>query len=65
MTYRSLRLLPLEMFPTEGDVQELALPQLDHVIDVGRGGASVGAVLIRDGSLYYAVAGNVRIAVLR
>ncbi len=34
-------------------------------LDDGRGGASVGAVLIRDGSLYYAVAGNVRIAVLR
>lgn len=34
-------------------------------LDDGRGGASVGAVLIRDGFLYYAVAGNVKVAVCR
>lgn len=34
-------------------------------LDDGRGGASVGAVLIRDNQLYYAVAGNVKIAVYR
>ena len=34
-------------------------------LDDGRGGASVGAVLIRDGRLHYAVAGNIRIAVFR
>ncbi len=34
-------------------------------LDDGRGGASVGAVLIKDGRLYYAVAGNVKIAVCR
>lgn len=34
-------------------------------LDDGRGGASVGAVLIRDSHLYYAVAGNVKIAVYR
>lgn len=34
-------------------------------LDDGRGGASVGAVLIRDGYLYYAVAGNVKVAVCR
>jgi len=34
-------------------------------LDDGRGGASVGAVLIRDGCLYYAVAGSVKIAVCR
>lgn len=34
-------------------------------LDDGRGGASVGAVLIRDGFLHYAVAGNVKIAVFR
>lgn len=33
--------------------------------DDGRGGASVGAVLIKDNYLYYAVAGNVKIAVYR
>lgn len=34
-------------------------------LDDGRGGASVGAVLIRDNQLYYAVAGNVKVAVYR
>ena len=34
-------------------------------LDDGRGGASVGVVLIRDGCLYYAVAGSVKIAVCR
>lgn len=34
-------------------------------LDDGRGGASVGAVLIRDSHLYYAVAGNVMVAVYR
>ncbi len=34
-------------------------------LDDGRGGASVGSVLIRDNRLYYAVAGNVKIAVCR
>lgn len=34
-------------------------------LDDGRGGASVGAILIRDNYLYYASAGNVRIAVYR
>lgn len=34
-------------------------------LDDGRGGASVGAVLIRDNYLYYAVAGNVKVAVYR
>lgn len=34
-------------------------------LDDGRGGASVGAVLIRDGFLYYAVAGSVKVAVCR
>lgn len=34
-------------------------------LDDGRGGASVGAVLIKDNYLYYAVAGNVKIAVYR
>lgn len=33
--------------------------------DDGRGGASVGAVMIRDNFLYYAVAGNVKLAVYR
>ncbi len=34
-------------------------------LDDGRGGASGGAVLIRDNQLYYAVAGNVKVAVYR
>ncbi len=34
-------------------------------LDDGRGGASVGAVLIKDNYLYYAVAGNVKVAVYR
>ncbi len=34
-------------------------------LDDGRGGASVGTVLIKDNYLYYAVAGNVKIAVYR
>lgn len=34
-------------------------------LDDGRGGASVGVVLIKDNYLYYAVAGNVKIAVYR
>ncbi len=34
-------------------------------LDDGRGGASVGAVLIKDNYLYYAVAGNVKVAVFR
>lgn len=34
-------------------------------LDDGKGGASVGAVLIKDNCLYYAVAGNVKIAVYR
>lgn len=34
-------------------------------IDDGRGGACVGAILIKDNYLYYAVAGNVKIAVYR
>lgn len=34
-------------------------------LDDGRGGASVGAVLIKDNCLYYAVAGNVKIALYR
>ncbi len=34
-------------------------------LDDGRGGASVGAVLIKDNYLYYALAGNVKIAVYR
>ena len=34
-------------------------------LDDGRGGARVGAVLIRDNQLYYAVAGNVKVAVYR
>ena len=34
-------------------------------LDDSRGGASVGAVLIRDSHLYYAVAGNVKVAVYR
>ena len=34
-------------------------------LDDGRGGASVGAVLIKDNLLYYALAGNVKIAVYR
>ena len=34
-------------------------------LDDGRGGASVGVVLIRGSHLYYAVAGNVKIAVYR
>lgn len=34
-------------------------------LDGDRGGASVGAVIIRDNYLYYAVAGNVKIAVFR
>lgn len=34
-------------------------------LDDGRGGASVGAVLVKDNYLYYAVAGNVKIAVYR
>ena len=33
--------------------------------DDGRGGASVGAVLIRNNFLYYAVAGNVKLAIYR
>lgn len=33
--------------------------------DDGRGGASVGAVMIKDNFLYYAVAGNVKLAVYR
>lgn len=33
--------------------------------DDGRGGASVGAVIIKDNFLYYAVAGNVKLAVSR
>lgn len=33
--------------------------------DNGRGGASVGAVMIRDSFLYYALAGNVKLAVYR
>lgn len=33
--------------------------------DDGRGGASVGAVIIKDNFLYYAVAGNVKLAVYR
>ncbi len=36
-----------------------------YELDDGRGGASVGAVLIRDNQLYYAVAGNVKVAVYR
>lgn len=34
-------------------------------LDDGRGGASVGAVLIKDNYLYYALAGNIKIAVYR
>lgn len=34
-------------------------------LDDGKGGASLGAVLIKDNYLYYAVAGNVKIAVYR
>lgn len=34
-------------------------------LDDGRGGASLGAILIKDNCLYYAVAGNVKIAVCR
>lgn len=34
-------------------------------LDDGRGGASVGAVMIKDNFLYYAVAGNVKLAVYR
>lgn len=34
-------------------------------LDDGKGGASMGAVLIRENYLYYAVAGNVKIAVYR
>ena len=34
-------------------------------LDEGKGGASVGAVLIKENYLYYAVAGNVKIAVYR
>lgn len=34
-------------------------------LDDGKGGASMGAVLIKDNCLYYAVAGNVKIAVYR
>lgn len=34
-------------------------------LDDGRGGASMGAILIKDNCLYYAVAGNVKIAVYR
>lgn len=34
-------------------------------LDDGRGGACVGAVLIKDNYLYYALAGNVKIAVYR
>lgn len=34
-------------------------------LDDGRGGASVGAILIKDNFLYYAVAGNVKVAVYR
>lgn len=34
-------------------------------LDDGRGGASVGTVLIKENYLYYAVAGNVKIAVYR
>lgn len=34
-------------------------------LDDGRGGTSVGAILIKDNYLYYAVAGNVKIAVYR
>lgn len=34
-------------------------------LDDGRGGASMGVILIKDNCLYYAVAGNVKIAVFR
>lgn len=34
-------------------------------LDDGRGGASMGVILIKDNRLYYAVAGNVKIAVYR
>jgi serine/threonine protein phosphatase PrpC len=34
-------------------------------LEEGRGGASLGAVLIKDNFLYYAVAGNVKLAVYR
>ena len=34
-------------------------------LDEGRGGASLGAVLIKDNLLYYAAAGNVKLAVYR
>ncbi len=34
-------------------------------LDDGRGGASMSAVLMKDNSLYYAVAGNVKIAIYR
>lgn len=34
-------------------------------LDDGKGGASVGSILIKDNNLYYAVAGNVKIAVYR
>ncbi len=34
-------------------------------LDDGRGGASMGVILVRDNYLYYAVAGNVKIAVYR
>lgn len=34
-------------------------------LDDGKGGASVGTALIRDNCLYYAVAGNIKIAVYR
>lgn len=35
------------------------------VLDDGRGGASVGAVVIKENYLYYALAGNIKIAVYR
>lgn len=39
--------------------------QILEKLDDGRGGASMGVILIRDNYLYYAVAGNVKIAVYR
>ena len=39
--------------------------QILDLLDDGRGGASLGAVLARDNRLYYALAGNVKIAVYR
>ena len=79
MYWRSFQILPREILSAQRDKQKPALPKADIIIGVfleanrriqrtvgeRRGGASVGAVFLNRSHLYYAVAGDVRIAVLR